>query len=142
MLASIAFALLALHESVQAHSAVLGSGGHARSVELSMCDTQQPNDALRLMHSELSAQGKLRKVKPRDAEPIVVDTYFHFVVGNDASAQYTPDKISQLATAQVSFEITSTPRAISPSASTPSHNTCSQVLPLHSLISSTSPTLL
>ncbi|KAL9586605.1 MAG: hypothetical protein Q9212_000800 [Teloschistes hypoglaucus] len=101
MLASIAFAFLALLESVQAHSVVLGSGSHARSVELSMCDTQQPNDALRLMHSEFSAQRKLRKVKPRDAEAIVIDTYFHFVVGNDVSPQYTPDKISQLATTQL-----------------------------------------
>ncbi|KAL8660471.1 MAG: hypothetical protein Q9202_006507 [Teloschistes flavicans] len=101
MLASIAFALLTALESVQAHSAILGSGSYARSVELSMCDTQQPNDALRSIHSELSAQKKLRKVKTRDAEAIVVDTYFHFVVANETAAQYTPDKINQLATAQL-----------------------------------------
>ncbi|KAL8691773.1 MAG: hypothetical protein Q9218_003074 [Villophora microphyllina] len=101
MLASIAIVLFAAVESVQAHTGLLGYGSHARSVELSICNTEKPNEALRSVHAELSAQNKLRKVKPRDPEPIIVDTYFHFVVTNETAAQYTPDKMNQLESAQL-----------------------------------------
>lgn len=91
---------------VEARTGVLNHDGHARSVELSMCDTQQPDDTLLSIHSELSAQGKLRKVKPRDARAYTVNTYFHFVVTADTAALYPPEKRDQLATAQVSSAIT------------------------------------
>ncbi|KAI4189972.1 MAG: hypothetical protein L6R41_001080 [Letrouitia leprolyta] len=86
---------------VEARTGVLNHDGHARSVELSMCDTQQPDDTLLSIHSELSAQGKLRKVKPRDARAYTVNTYFHFVVTADTAALYPPEKRDQLATAQL-----------------------------------------
>ncbi|KAL8733426.1 MAG: hypothetical protein Q9181_003590, partial [Wetmoreana brouardii] len=100
MLASIALALLLAIAPVTAHKATIGYDSHARSVEVSICDTQQPDDALRSIHSELSAQKKLRKVKPRAPEAIEIETYFHFVVTNETAASFTPDRVNQLANAQ------------------------------------------
>ncbi|KAL8699686.1 MAG: hypothetical protein Q9224_001305 [Gallowayella concinna] len=86
---------------VWAHRAHMETGGYTRSVEVSMCDTQQPDEALRSIHQELSAQKKLRKVKPRDPESFLIETYFHFVVAEDTAADYTPELRTNLATAQI-----------------------------------------
>ncbi|KAL8912185.1 MAG: hypothetical protein Q9171_002747 [Xanthocarpia ochracea] len=76
-------------------------GGRARSVDVSICDTHGPDEALRSIHAELSAQKKLRKVKPRAPESFAVETYFHFVVTEDTASYYTPEVRNALATAQV-----------------------------------------
>ncbi|KAL8996656.1 MAG: hypothetical protein Q9169_003880 [Polycauliona sp. 2 TL-2023] len=77
-------------------------GGRGRSVNVSLCDTQGPDPTLRSIHQELSAQKRLRKVKPRALEPIAIETYFHFVVAEDTAAYYTADVLASLATAQLS----------------------------------------
>ncbi|KAL8935500.1 MAG: hypothetical protein Q9211_004672, partial [Gyalolechia sp. 1 TL-2023] len=101
MLAFVAiFSLLLAVAPVEARMGVLENDGHARSVEVSMCDTQHPDDALRSIHSELSAQQKLRKVKPRVPQTFTIDTYFHFVVTTDSAALYLPERRNLLATAQ------------------------------------------
>ncbi|KAL8936718.1 MAG: hypothetical protein Q9216_004786 [Gyalolechia sp. 2 TL-2023] len=93
--------LLLAVASIEARMGVLKNNGHARSVEVSMCDTQQPDDALRSLHSELSAQKKLRKVKPRAPQALTIDTYFHFVITTDSAASYTAEKRNLLATTQL-----------------------------------------
>ena len=102
MLAFVALPLLLTVAPVVARKGVMEHDGHARSVEISMCGTQQPDDALLSIHSELSAQKKLRKVKPRAPESFIIDTYLHFVVTEDTAYLYPPEKRDQLATAQVS----------------------------------------
>ncbi|KAL8719040.1 MAG: hypothetical protein Q9225_003897 [Loekoesia sp. 1 TL-2023] len=104
MLAFVTFlSLLLAVAPVQARKGLLEYDGHARSVEVSMCDTQQPDDTLRSIHSELSAQKKLRKVKPRAPQSFAIDTYFHFVVTTDTAYQYPPERRNQLAAAQLWF---------------------------------------
>ncbi|KAL8841770.1 MAG: hypothetical protein Q9170_000803 [Blastenia crenularia] len=93
--------LLLIATPIQARIGILEHDGHARPVELSMCDTQQPDDALRLIHSELSAQKKLRKVKPRAPQAFIIDTYSHFIVAADSVTLYPPQKRSQLAADQL-----------------------------------------
>ncbi|KAL9004588.1 MAG: hypothetical protein Q9188_002597 [Gyalolechia gomerana] len=95
------FSLLLAVASVEARMGVLKNDGQARSVEVSMCDTQHPDDALRSIHSELSAQTKLRKVKPRAPQAFTVKTYFHFVVTADSVALYPPERRNLLATGQL-----------------------------------------
>lgn len=103
MLASVAvFSFLFAAASVEARTGVLKHDGHARSVELSMCDTQQPSDALLSIHSELSAKRKLRKVQPRTSQAYTIDTYLHFVVTEDTADHYPQENRSWLAMAQVS----------------------------------------
>ncbi|KAL8948464.1 MAG: hypothetical protein Q9222_005352 [Ikaeria aurantiellina] len=75
--------------------------GHSRSVELSICNTQEPSDALKAIHTELNAQSKLRKVKPRGPDSFTIDTYFHYVVTADQAAMYTPEKRDALTKAQL-----------------------------------------
>ncbi|KAI4269680.1 MAG: hypothetical protein L6R38_007386 [Xanthoria sp. 2 TBL-2021] len=75
-------------------------GGRARSVNLTLCDTEGPDPTLRSIHKELNAQKKLRKVKPRAPESFKIETYFHFVVSEDEAAYYTPEMRNTLATAQ------------------------------------------
>lgn len=97
------FTLLLAAVPVLAHRAHMQTGGRSTSVEVAICETQEPDDALRSLHKELSAQKKLRKVKPRDPESFLIETYFHFVVTEDTAKYYTPDVRNQLATAQVCF---------------------------------------
>ncbi|KAI4239143.1 MAG: hypothetical protein L6R40_005576 [Gallowayella cf. fulva] len=95
------FTLLLAAVPVLAHRAHMQTGGRSTSVEVAICETQEPDDALRSLHKELSAQKKLRKVKPRDPESFLIETYFHFVVTEDTAKYYTPDVRNQLATAQL-----------------------------------------
>ncbi|KAI4145362.1 MAG: hypothetical protein L6R39_003824 [Caloplaca ligustica] len=101
MLVSTALALLLAAIPAQARTGVLQHDGHSRHVELSMCDTQQPDEALRSIHSELSAQKKLRKVKPRGPESFEIDTHFHFVVTEDTAHLYSVERTTELANAQL-----------------------------------------
>ncbi|KAL8667775.1 MAG: hypothetical protein Q9168_007173 [Polycauliona sp. 1 TL-2023] len=96
---SIATLLLAAIP-IKAHSNHMTVGGLTRSVNVSICDTQGPDPALRSLHQSLSAQKKLRKVKPRANASFTIDTYFHFVVSEDAAAYYTADVLASLETAQ------------------------------------------
>lgn len=102
MLISAAITLLLAVVPAKARTGILQHGGHSREVELSMCETKQPDDALKSIHRELNAQGKLRKVKPRAPEPFEIDTRFHFVVTEDMAPLYTSATINQFALAQVS----------------------------------------
>ncbi|KAL8760628.1 MAG: hypothetical protein Q9184_003188 [Pyrenodesmia sp. 2 TL-2023] len=101
MLVSAALTLLLALVPAQARTGILQHGGHSTEVELSMCETQQPDDALKSIHRELNAQGKLRKVKPRAPEPFEIDTRFHFVVTEDMAPLYTSATINQFALAQL-----------------------------------------
>lgn len=107
MLASTTVVMLLALPPAWARLGLLQQDGRSRSIELSICETQDPDDALRSIHSELNAQNKLRKVKPRTPESFDIDTYFHFVVTDDTSHLYNPERINKLATTQVS----PTPRA-------------------------------
>ncbi len=102
MLVSAALLMLLAVVPARARTGILQQEGHSREVELSMCETQQPDDALKSIHKELNAQGKLRRVKPRAPEPFEIDTRFHFVVTEDMAPLYTGATIDQFATAQVS----------------------------------------
>ncbi|KAL8861053.1 MAG: hypothetical protein Q9178_002566 [Gyalolechia marmorata] len=92
--------LLLAAAPIWAHKAHMAVDGRARSVDVSICDTHGPDEALRSIHTELSAQKKLRKVKPRAPESFAVETYFHFVVTEDTASYYTPEVRNALATAQ------------------------------------------
>ncbi|KAL8791187.1 MAG: hypothetical protein Q9213_000144 [Squamulea squamosa] len=100
MLGSTITTLLLAAAPVWSHKTHMAVGGHARSIDVSVCDTQGPDEALRAVHNELSAQKKLRKVKPRDPVPYTIQTYFHFVVGEDTASFYTSAVRDKLATAQ------------------------------------------
>lgn len=102
MLVSAALLLLLAIVPTQARTGILQHEGHFREVELSMCETQQPDDALISIHKELNAQRKLRKIKPRAPEPFEIDTRLHFVVTEDMAPFYTGATINQFATTQVS----------------------------------------
>lgn len=136
VLASAAFALLLAAQSAWARTGLLQQDGQSRSVELSLCETQHPDDALRSVHSELSAQQKLRRVKPRVPESFDIDTYFHFVVTNDTAHSYPPERIDKLASTQVG----PTPRAPYPPTFVPRLAVLQLTVPLLSLQSSTPPT--
>ncbi|KAL8973406.1 MAG: hypothetical protein Q9197_002352 [Variospora fuerteventurae] len=101
MLASTTVVMLLALPPAWARLGLLQQDGRSRSIELSVCETQDPDDALRSVHSELNAQNKLRKVKPRTPESFDIDTYFHFVVTDDTSHLYNPERINKLATTQL-----------------------------------------
>ncbi|KAL8906121.1 MAG: hypothetical protein Q9207_002210 [Kuettlingeria erythrocarpa] len=101
MLVSAALLVLLAIVPAQARTGILQHEGHSREVELSMCETQQPDDALKSIHAELNAQRKLRRVKPRAPEPFEIDTRFHFVVTEDMAPFYSGATISQFATVQL-----------------------------------------
>ena len=92
--------LLLVATPIWAHSHHMAVGGRGRSVNVSLCDTEGPDQTLQTIHSELSAQKKLRKLKPRAPESFTIETYFHFVVAEDTAAYYTPELRNTLATAQ------------------------------------------
>ena len=93
-------ALLLAATPISGHTHQLAVGGRARSVNISLCETEGPDTSLKAVHRELSAQKKLRKVKPRAPESFAVETYFHFVVTETEAAYYTPEMRNTLATAQ------------------------------------------
>lgn len=96
---SIATLLLAA-TPLWAHTHRMEVGGRARSVNLTLCDTEGPDPTLRSLHQELNAQKKLRKVKPRAPQSFTIETYFHFVVRDDEAGYYTPALRDTLAAAQ------------------------------------------